>query len=145
MSKHASIASDSLGVEKEHKTFSKEVSGKKVVDSLFKKLFADPELRGFWAPDGVPLSIETINHQQDVMMEIAFGAGLLEEDKHYLREVHAEAISYSGLSLKHFDLFVKHFEATLMELSHIIPGEKVKEAIINIKACKVIFDTGKKK
>ena len=33
-----------------------------------------------------------------------------EEDKTYLKEVHAEAIQYNGLTVKHFETFCKHFE-----------------------------------
>jgi hypothetical protein len=36
-----------------------------------------------------------------------------EEDKTYLKEVHAEAIQYNGLTVKHFETFCKHFEVGL--------------------------------
>ena len=47
------------------------------------------------------------------------------EDIQYLKEVHASAILERGLSERHFDLFVKHFETTLKELGTIIPSDKV--------------------
>ena len=47
------------------------------------------------------------------------------EDAQYLKEVHASAILERGLSERHFDLFVKHFESTMKELGHIIPADKV--------------------
>lgn len=138
MSKHASIASDSISAgEGNHKVFSKEISGKLVVDLLFQRLLGDKELQGFWAG----LDIPTITHQQDVMMEIAFGAGLLPEDITYLTEVHKDIMQHHGLTSKHFELYCKHFEATLADprISTVIPKEKKDEAVKNIKSCAVIF------
>ncbi len=65
------------------------------------------------------------------------------EDAAYLKEVHAEALQYRGLSEKHFDIFIKHFEDTLKELGSIIPADKCKEAIANVKSTRVIFKKGK--
>mmetsp|Transcript_16834 Transcript_16834/g.50448 ORF Transcript_16834/g.50448 Transcript_16834/m.50448 type:complete len:125 (-) Transcript_16834:597-971(-) len=123
MAKHAQIDRDAIDLgEGEHKVFSKEVSGKKVVDLLFHKLLEDAELSQYWSN----VAPETLSHQQDVMMEIAFGAGLLPEDITYLKEVHASAMSYKGLTDRHFDMYLKHFETVLKELGSIIPSDKVK-------------------
>lgn len=136
MSKHASIDRSAISIgEGDHKTFSKEISGKKVVDLLFHKLLEDPEVSQYWSTT----EPETLAHQQDVMMEIAFGAGLLPEDITYLKETHASAMQYRGLNERHFDRYMVHFEATLKELGAIIPHDKVKSAITNMKTCKVIF------
>ena len=43
------------------------------------------------------------------------------EDVGYLKGVHAEAIQSRGLTIKHFELFVKHWEETLKEMGSIIP------------------------
>ncbi|KAG1671166.1 hypothetical protein FOA52_005420 [Chlamydomonas sp. UWO 241] len=132
----AQIDRDAISIgEGDHKTFSKEVSGKKVVDLLFHKLLADKELAPYWSST----EPETISHQQDVMMEIAFGAGLLPEDVTYLKEVHQAAMSYRGLTERHFDLYLKHFETVLKELGTIIPQDKCKAAVANMKAAKIIF------
>mmetsp|Transcript_2476 Transcript_2476/g.5747 ORF Transcript_2476/g.5747 Transcript_2476/m.5747 type:complete len:139 (+) Transcript_2476:155-571(+) len=136
MAKHAQIDRDAIDLgEGDHKIFSKEVSGKKVVDQLYQKLYADPELSQYWTG----LDPATISHMQDVMMEVAFGAGLLPEDVTYLKETHSAAMSYKGLTERHFDLYLKHFEEVLKELGSIIPADKCKSAITNMKAAKVVF------
>ncbi len=57
--KQSRFGGDLASDEKDHKKFSKEIAGKKVVDSLFRKLFADPLLAPFWAEQ----DMETIVHQ----------------------------------------------------------------------------------
>jgi len=60
MAKHAQIDRDAIDLgEGEHKVFSKEVSGKKVVDLLFHKLLEDAELSQYWSN----VAPETLSHQ----------------------------------------------------------------------------------
>ena len=43
------------------------------------------------------------------------------DDAAYLKQVHAHAIRERGLTKKHFEHFVKHWEETLHEMGSIIP------------------------
>ena len=63
------------------------------------------------------------------------------EDITYLTEVHKDIMQHHGLTSKHFELYCKHFEATLADprISTVIPKEKKDEAVKNIKSCAVIF------
>ncbi len=74
------------------------------------------------------------------MMELAFGAGFQPEDKKYLIEVHEEMIREHGVNETHYDHYIAHFDKTLEELSEILPHDKVKEAMTNIRAARVIFE-----
>jgi truncated hemoglobin YjbI len=126
----------------DHKVFSKEISGKKVVDKLYHKLYNDPLLSAFWNDD---LDEETVQHMQEVMMEVAFGEGLQDDDKAYLIEVHEDVIRERGLTERHFDAYLAHFDKTLEELQDILPVDKIRDAKANMRSTRVVFQTGKKK
>eukprot|EP00798_Chlamydomonas_sp_ICE-L_P003674 gene3674-13749_t len=130
--KHAMMAggaSDHTG-----KTFVKEIASKKVIDMLFDKILADVELAYFF--EGVDM--EYLKKKQEVMMDVMFG-GLQALETVYLREAHLEAIKHRGLTERHWERFVKHFEVTLRELSQQIPEEKRKSAVANIRATRMYF------
>ena len=60
----------------------------------------------------------------------------------YLKQAHAEAITQRGLSMKHFELFVKHWEETLKEMGHIIPQVGRLVAVGPVVAAAGLFGGG---
>lgn len=116
------------------KTFGKEIAVKKVVDLLFDRIFADVELAHFF--EGT--NMEHLKHKQEVMMDVVFG-GLQALEAVYLREAHLDAMKRHGLNERHWERFVKHFEAVLRDLGPQIPEDKKKAAIANMRATRMYF------
>jgi hypothetical protein len=57
----------------------------------------------------------------------------------YLRESHLDAMKNRGLTERHWERFVKHFEVILHNLGPQIPEDKKKAAIANIRATRMYF------
>ena len=57
----------------------------------------------------------------------------------YLRESHLDAMKNRGLTERHWERFVKHFEAVLHALGPQIPEDKKKAALANIRATRMYF------
>jgi truncated hemoglobin YjbI len=62
-----------------------------------------------------------------------------------LIEVHEDVIRERGLTERHFDAYLAHFDKTLEELQDILPVDKIRDAKANMRSTRVVFQTGKKK
>mmetsp|Transcript_16437 Transcript_16437/g.35535 ORF Transcript_16437/g.35535 Transcript_16437/m.35535 type:complete len:152 (-) Transcript_16437:758-1213(-) len=132
---HLDKESAQAGDKNSLKNFSKEIAAKKVIDKLFEKIMADDDLAFFF--EGV--DPEHLKYKQEVMMDVFFGEGVQGNDSVYLRDAHLGAIKERGLCERHFDTFVKYFQMTLEELGALIPEEKRKQAMVNIRATRMYF------
>lgn len=130
--KHAAIQPDAS--DHQGKTFLKEIAAKKVINLMFEKVFADPEL----SPMFEHADAARLKHMQEVLMDVAFG-GLQALESVYLRESHLDMMKHHGLCERHWERFVKHFEVVLHSLGAQIPDDKKKAAIANIRATRMYF------
>ncbi|KAG1662632.1 hypothetical protein FOA52_009617 [Chlamydomonas sp. UWO 241] len=111
-----------------------EVAMKKIVEVLYARVLADPELKPFFA------SLEALNRikvQQEVVMAMVFGGSDLvesslaqaENPEVDMRRVHMRPIMEMGLGVSHWERYVGHFKDTLAALKDELPPDTAATAL----------------
>lgn len=124
-------------MDSKKRALSNEISMKKIVDMLYKRVLDDPQLAPFFR--GIP--IDKLKRMQTSTMLMAFGGEALGTGTNGgpdMRQIHMRLIRDEGLSLRHWELWVKHFHNTLNELPEV-PEEQKEAALRSIRATKHYF------
>lgn len=84
---------------------------RKAVDSLYRKVIADPEISHFFDKTDITTQIE----RQSAFLTMIFGNRDFQYSGADLRETHKHLVT-AGLNNHHFDILLKHLNASLKEL-----------------------------
>mmetsp|Transcript_20285 Transcript_20285/g.51367 ORF Transcript_20285/g.51367 Transcript_20285/m.51367 type:complete len:231 (-) Transcript_20285:671-1363(-) len=117
----------------------REISMKKIVDTMYAKILADP----FLAPFFNGINMASLKHQQEKVMSFAFGGPeLLQEEAPDMdmRKLHWRLIEQAGLNTDHWEAFVRHFEAALDDLGDALPAETREKGVALIRSTRWMFE-----